>query len=232
MPDTSDLVERRLRDFYDLRASEEPESDPEALVRFRKALRHAQLAPGGRLLDVGAKWGGLGQYAREHDVDIEYTGLELSPENLDKAQQLGLDVRLADVSKQLPVEDHSYDCVVCLELLEHLPSPLVLLSEFQRVLKPTGRVVLSVPNPYSWVEVFRELFSRPDTEGHLSGFTTPVIQNLLALAGFRLDGRYGTSLRLPKTVRLISTDSIFARSRIYVATRSDRVIFAGRELSA
>ena len=222
--------EARLKHFYDLRAEEEPENDPEATLRFRKALRAAELSPGERLLDIGAKWGGLGLCARSLGLEIEYTGLELSEQNVNKAGKLGLDVRLADAAARLPVGGGEYDCVVCLELLEHLPTPIAVLAEFRRVLKPQGRAVISIPNPYSWVEVYRELFLRPDPEGHLNAFTTPVMENLLALAGLRLEKRMGTSLRVPKTSRLLSTNSILARSRIYVVRPAERVLFAGHEL--
>ena len=222
--------EARLKAFYALRAAEEPAADPEADLRFRKALLAARIAPGEHLLDVGAKWGGLGVCARELGLGIEYTGLELDEENVRKAAELGLDVRLSNASGRLPVDDSAYDCVVCLELLEHLPSPVTLLGEIRRVLKADGQAVLSVPNPYSWVEIYRELFRRPDPEGHLNAFTTPVMENLLALAGLKLERRLGTSLRLPRTLRLISTDSILARSRIYIARPAERVVFAGRSL--
>ena len=222
--------EARLKTFYELRAREEPEIDKEAALRFRKALRAANLSAGERVLDIGAKWGGFGQCARGMGLDIDYSGLELSEENVRKGTELGLDVRLADASKPLPINDHEYDCVICLELLEHLPTPISLLGEIRRGLKPEGRAVLSVPNPYSWVEIYRELFRRPDPEGHLNSFTTPVIVNLLALAGLQLERRLGTSVQIPKTARLLSTNSILARSRIYLARRAERVAFAGREL--
>jgi hypothetical protein len=54
--------------------------------------------------------------------------------------------------------------------------------------------------------------------------------NLLALAGLRLERRLGSSVQIPKTARLLSTNSILARSRIYLARRAERVTFAGREL--
>src|SRR5207244_2955754 len=177
-----------------------------------------------------AKWGGLGECARSLGLDIEYTGIELDEENVRAAAERGLDVRRADVGEPLPFGDGAFDCAVCLELLEHLPEPLGLLAEIRRVLKPAGRLVLSVPNPYSWVEIYRELLGRPDTEGHLNGFTTPAMVNVLALAGFRLERRLGTSLRIPRTLRLLPTDSILARSRIFVARPAERVVFAGRSL--
>jgi 2-polyprenyl-3-methyl-5-hydroxy-6-metoxy-1,4-benzoquinol methylase len=223
--------EARLQAFYELRAAEEPDTDPEAGLRFRKALRAANLASGERVLDIGAKWGGFALCARTSGIEPIYTGLELSEANVRKAVGHGLDVRSADVSHELPVEDGQYDCVVCLELLEHLVAPVQLLGEIRRVLKPDGRAVLSVPNPYSWVEVYRELFGRPDPEGHLSGFTTPIMENVLALAGLRLEQRLGTFFRIPRTARLLPTDSILARSRIYVARPASQLSFAGRPLS-
>jgi len=93
-----------------------------------------------------------------------------------------------------------------------------------------GRAVVSVPSPYGWVEVYRELAGRHDPEGHLNAYTTPVLTNLAALAGFRVERRLGTSVRIPRTMRLVSTDSILARSRIYVLRSAERVVFAGREL--
>src|ERR1700687_2908181 len=104
--------EARLKAFYAPRAAEEPTTDPEAELRFRKALAAAELAPGQRLLDIGAKWGGLGRCARELGLAIEYTGLELDEENVRKAATLGLDVRLGDASGLLPVDGGAYDCVV------------------------------------------------------------------------------------------------------------------------
>ena len=221
-----------LQQFYDARADEEPQRDPEAEQRFRKAFDVAKLNAGERVLDVGAKWGGFGLHARTRSMDIDYSGLELSECNVKRAAELGLDVQIADATARLPVGSGSVDCVVCLELLEHLVEPLTLLQEIRRVLRPSGRAVLSVPNPYSWVEIYREFRRRPDPEGHVNSYTTPVMQNLLALAGMRLETRAGTSVRVPLTRKLKSTDSILARSRIFVARPSERVTFSGREFVA
>ena len=158
-------------------------------------------------------------------LDIAYTGVDLSPENVAFAQEAGLDVREADVTTRLPFMDGAFDCVFC---LEHLVSPLMLLEEIRRVLAEDERAVVSVPSPYSWVEVARELFGKHDSEGHLNCFTTPVMENLAALAGFRVARKLGTSIRIPKTTRLIATDSILTRSRLYILRPSAAVVFAGR----
>jgi 2-polyprenyl-3-methyl-5-hydroxy-6-metoxy-1,4-benzoquinol methylase len=47
----------------------------------------------------------------------------------------------------LPYEDGYFDCVVFSEVLEHLyDSPLDILTEFKRVLKPDGHLLLTTPN--------------------------------------------------------------------------------------
>ena len=225
----SDRVQAILSRFYDRRADEEPQRDPEALLRFRKALELAGLRPGERVLDLGSKWGGLGVAMREAGLGVDYLGLDLGALNVRRAGELGLEVREADISSgRLPVEDGSRDCVFCLELLEHLDSQLGLLHEIRRVLAPRGRAVVSVPSPYNWIEIYRELRGRADPEGHLASLPTPVMINLFALAGLRIERRRGTFIRLPRTLRLIPADNLAARSRLYLVRRDDVAPFAGR----
>ncbi len=55
-----------------------------------------------------------------------------------------------------PYPDHSFDIVLCCELLEHLIlDPTHMLSEIHRILKPGGRVLITTPN----VLVLRNLVS-------------------------------------------------------------------------
>lgn len=46
------------------------------------------------------------------------------------------------------IPDHSVDMVLSFETLEHVEDPEALLAEFQRVLTPGGRIVVSVPNDW------------------------------------------------------------------------------------
>ena len=45
----------------------------------------------------------------------------------------------------LPFRDQSFAVVVCTEVLEHTRSPEQVLSELRRILKPGGKLLLSVP---------------------------------------------------------------------------------------
>jgi SAM-dependent methyltransferase len=230
-PINLESFERRLKAFYELRADELPEDDPEALLRLRKAIKIAAPRRGERILDLGAKQGRLGVVMSDAGLGVDYTGFDVSDSNVEAGLRAGFRFVQGNVTRPLPFPDNSFDCVFALELLEHLTVPVALLAEIRRVLTadPNGRAIVSVPSPYSWVEVARELLRRQDPEGHLIAFTTSVMTNLAALAGLTVDGRWGTSIRIQKT--LLSNNSLFARSRIYRLRRSDDAVFGGRKFS-
>ena len=56
------------------------------------------------------------------------------------------DAKYADMLSPLPLDNESVDYIVCQEGIEHVPDPLGLLSEFNRVLKKDGQILLSTPN--------------------------------------------------------------------------------------
>jgi ubiquinone/menaquinone biosynthesis C-methylase UbiE len=57
-------------------------------------------------------------------------------------------LHLCDV-RELPFEDDTFDAVICVHMLEHLPNPLVRLREMVRVLRP-GDCCSSLPAAASW----------------------------------------------------------------------------------
>jgi ubiquinone/menaquinone biosynthesis C-methylase UbiE len=58
--------------------------------------------------------------------------------------------RRGDATRLAFLADRSVDLIASFETLEHVPDPEALLAEFDRVLKPSGRVVVSVP--HRWVD--------------------------------------------------------------------------------
>jgi SAM-dependent methyltransferase len=46
----------------------------------------------------------------------------------------------------LPIRDASFDCVVCSQVIEHIPYDDVLFAELRRVLRPGGLLVLGTPD--------------------------------------------------------------------------------------
>jgi SAM-dependent methyltransferase len=49
---------------------------------------------------------------------------------------------------KIPVEDQAFNAVLCTEVLEHVPAPWEVLSEFHRIIRPGGAVWITVP--FTW----------------------------------------------------------------------------------
>jgi SAM-dependent methyltransferase len=73
-----------------------------------------------------------------------------------------------------PAEDASTDVVLATETLEHVPDPTVFLAEARRVLRPGGRIVLTVPFAARWHYIPHDYWR----------FTPSSLLNLLAGASF------------------------------------------------
>lgn len=51
---------------------------------------------------------------------------------------------VSDISA-IPVPEQSFDAILCSEVFEHLPNPLSALQEFERILKPGGKLIITAP---------------------------------------------------------------------------------------
>jgi len=116
-------------------------------------------------------------------------------------RERGVDVRSLDFwpAAKLPFDDGSFDVATILDVVEHLPgSPLALLVEIRRVLKPGGRIVLSGPNAAKLTSRLKLLGGRHPhipfdawVQGpyysHYREYTPAEYGELLARAGFRVE---------------------------------------------
>lgn len=169
---------------------------------FQEAIGH-----GKRVLDLGCRSGALTRhFLQGNDV----VGVDVDEAALVRAGTLGIETVVADVEDALPFPDESFDVVVAGELLEHLRFPDALVAEIERVLRPGGKLVGSVPNGYRLQSRLRFLLGIPpeDDPTHLHLLSPDALRALLA--GFRgvrlqyVDGRYR---RLHP--RLLARDIVF-----------------------
>lgn len=94
--------------------------------------------------------------------------------------QTGLDI-VSDIIS-IPVPDSSFDAVMCVEVFEHLPNPILAIKEFSRILKPGGYLIITAPfasgvhfAPYYYCTGFSKYFydyHLPLNNFKISEFTT------------------------------------------------------------
>jgi|SRR5215213_65525 len=97
-----------------------------------------ELPPGTHLLDAGAGecvYKPYFEHCRYESVDLGVGEAAWNYGNLDHVSALD----------DLPMEDETYDAVLCTQVLEHLERPRESVKEFYRVLKPGGRLYLTAP---------------------------------------------------------------------------------------
>jgi SAM-dependent methyltransferase len=94
-----------------------------------------------RVLDVGCGPGFIAQAAALRGARV--TGADQSPEMVDLARSIGLDVVVSGV-ESLPFADAQFDAVVAGYLLNHVPSPEAAVAEMSRILVPGGRLAVTV----------------------------------------------------------------------------------------
>ena len=193
------LSTTQLREFYSGRWNWRHAG--EERMRFRTAMRLAQVRPGSAVLDVGSKNGDLRGYL---PIPYRYQGMDIAPEFAAPY------VLVRDVCDGLPFEDAHFDYVFLLEVLEHTKRPCDVLTEVYRVLRPSGLCLVSVPNPYHVKELLWNLFGVADRQGHCYSWTKQTITRLGQMCGLVRTGYAGTYLTPP-----LPAPALLARSICY-----------------
>ncbi len=169
----------------------------EALVRFvgaRQAKSIAKGLPSGaRVLDVGCGRGVLLKSLA--DQGCEAFGFEIS-ETAAAGLDPRVDLRIANSLMDAEYPDHFFDQVVIWHVLEHVPNPLEVMQEIRRILKPGGRVAVSVPN-YSSLQarLAGPAWFHLDSPRHLHHFSMHGLRQLLEASGFDIQSEHHFSLR-------------------------------------
>jgi dolichol-phosphate mannosyltransferase len=92
----------------------------------------------------------------------------------------------------LPVADESFPCVLCSQVIEHVPKESPILDELCRALKPGGRLVLGTPDYANWEWVWTEKlygFFAPGAyaDEHIAHYTRSELISTFEKRGFRLE---------------------------------------------
>ena len=112
------------------------------------------------------------------------------------------------------MQNGPFDVVMASDVLEHTPSPAALLTLMRLAVKPTGTILISVPNIAHWSVRLKLLFGNFDYEPvgimdatHLRWFTAKTITELVESTGLTIiEFRHSSGVDLP-----IYTRNFFGR---------------------
>lgn len=136
------------------------------------------------LLDLGC---GKGEFLEVcQNFGLSTCGVDVSNYALVQARQKKLKTQLfcLDLNKErLPFKSNSFKAVTCFDLVEHLSTPSLILSEAFRVLTPGGVLFITTPNGQTWFGHILSLVFLPD-KTHVNVQGLRYWQQKLKEAGF------------------------------------------------
>lgn len=159
-------------------------------------LARLDVRSGQRLLDAGCGEGRhcFGALARGAHV----VGLDLDAESLRRAagalatsarERRRLGAMLRGDAFALPFAAESFDAVICAEVMEHVHDHRAAARELARVLRPGGRLAVTIPTATSerlYLRLGDDYFESPG--GHIRIFRPRELARSLATAGLRTEG--------------------------------------------
>ena len=135
------------------------------------------------VLEFGIGWGYWSRMATAFGYNVQ--GLELSPERIDHARQLGV-----EVIEALPDAGPHYDFIYANQVFEHLEQPLETLKQLVERLKPQGLIYLRVPDGRGIENQLRRHGWRSELDAihpleHINCFTRKSLIKMAANAGLK-----------------------------------------------
>lgn len=127
----------------------------------------------GRILDIGAGTGEFLSVAQQNGW--ETIGVEPS----DKAKQIATNKGVSFVESIAQLEGRSFDVITMWHVLEHVPDLDHQIKELKRLLKPTGSLIIAVPNFKSFdAQHYGKFWAAYDVPIHFWHFSKTAIQKL------------------------------------------------------
>jgi SAM-dependent methyltransferase len=153
---------------------------------------------GGRglsLVDIACGQGFFLSEAARLSPELELHGVDFSQIGLDKAGARVRAIWHKAAAESLPLADSSVDYCVSLGSLEHFANPLAALVEMRRVMRPTAKAMVIVPNAYYLGTVWRVMaYGEADDQGQEGVTEFRTINDWTAMikaAGFDITGLRG-----------------------------------------
>lgn len=132
-----------------------------------------------KILEIGCSGGPLLISLKKQGFSNVY-GVDISEEAIKLCQRRGIENAFVMDGNKLNFKDKEFDIIIASDVLEHLPDEKKALSEWSRVLKSKGKMIIFVP-------AFKFLWSSLDEQGHhYRRYSKKGLERALREAGFRI----------------------------------------------
>ena len=156
---------------------------------FNLAIRSLDLTGRESILDVASGTGELERRLLGYWPDVQIIGLDLSLNMLRVAVTKGVGDNASWVQGDaacLPLRDHQFDCVLCVNSFHFFRSPAVSLREMRRVLRPGGSLII-----VDWCDDYLScklcsLWLRLTDPAFYQTYTVNACKEVLETAGFEV----------------------------------------------
>lgn len=181
------------------------DDEPSPWVRFNRrrwqhkicSAVHTYAGKPGRILDIGCATGLFLDGMKS--LGWETVGVEPSDVAAQYARtRMGLNV-FHGTLESAAFPDSSFDVVTLWDVFEHLHDPIATLAEIRRILRPDGKLVISIPNPDSFeAHFFKQHWLGWDLPRHLNLFRPLHLETRLRSLGIAVEHKrsfiYGYAL--------------------------------------
>lgn len=203
--------------------SEEELRDLDTLPRIQIALKWIKDIKPKKVLDIGCGPGHLARLIKKnfpftevHGLDFSKVAIEKASESLDRSWKLNIDL------EDIPVESSHYDAIICLEILEHTYDVDHVLKEMHRLLKHSGKALISVPNLAYWryrLQLLMGVMPHPEifNPQHIHVFTLAYLRERLLKSNLQIEHYWGYGQRLSALaarIPSIFSSTLFVESSI------------------
>ncbi len=154
-----------------------------------------ELPKGGKVLDVGCGVGLMLDSLAKNIPSLASEGVEFSSFAASKAIEKGHKIYVGDITEIEELQPETFDAIIILYVLEHVPDPIAVLKKCHTLLKKNGKIFVAVPN-YRYLQVthtgiLSRLIYGKDTyihaEEHLFNYTPVTLSKILDYSGFMVN---------------------------------------------
>jgi len=147
-----------------------------------------------KVLELGCATGQISRRLAENGCDV--VGIEIDEESARVAEKYCKAIYVGDIETVGDMPYHGYfDCLLMLDVLEHLRHPSDVLKSLKKYLKEDGYIIASIPNVANWQVRWDLMLGRFEYKDsgildrtHLRFFNEKSAKELFHGAGFNITG--------------------------------------------